>query len=150
MKKLAILAVAVAALSGCATGHQSYSDAHESASKRGIEEAKARAESEKNLALAMASAAQKCATDSCVMGLSAMLMISRAKNDAVAAAAPIIERPVNEFLEWTKVIAPVALGGYNSYLGAITGLVNSTRGAADKDVATQGIGAITPVLRNQQ
>lgn len=133
---------------GCATGggNAAYQAAHESASKRGIAEAQARAKSDETLALAVASAAKGCESDVCRMG--AMLTFANMKAAAGAAiqsAAPVIQAPVNEALEWGKLIVPAVVGMHANHLGTVLGLVNSTKGAADKDIANNGITAITPI-----
>ena len=85
--KITILAIVIA-ISGCATGgNQAYTAAHEAASKRGIAEATARAEADKTLALAVASAAKSCESDVCRMG--AMLTFANMK----AAAGSAIQNP---------------------------------------------------------
>ena len=146
MRKLIALLAAIA-LAGCASGgNQAYTAAHESASKRGIAEANARAEADKTLALAVASAAKGCESDVCRMG--AMLTFANMKAAAGAAiqsAAPVIQAPVNEALEWGKLIVPAVVGMHANHLGAVLGLVNSTKGAADKEIANSGITAITPI-----
>ena len=135
-----------AILAGCASGgNQAYQAAHESASKRGIVEAQARADAEKTLAMAAASIGKSCQEDVCRMG--AMMTLSALKAAATAAiqsAAPVIQAPVNEALEWAKILVPGAITMHANHLGAVIGIVSSTKGAADKDVAVQGIGAITP------
>jgi ABC-type phosphate/phosphonate transport system permease subunit len=149
-KKVAIVAAVVIfafSLSGCATGgNQAYTAAHEAASKRGIAEAQARAKSDETLALAVASAAKSCESDVCRMG--AMLTFANMKaaaGSAIQSAAPAIAAPVNEVLEWAKVLVPAATGAYTAYLGTALGIVNSTKGAADKDVAGNALISITPV-----
>lgn len=148
MKKLLLsLTLTVVALTGCASGgNQAYTAAHKSASDRGIAEAQARADSDKTLALAVASAAKSCESDVCRMG--AMLTFANMKAAAGAAiqsAAPVIAAPVNEALEWAKVLVPGAITMHANHLGAVLGIVNSTKGAADKDIANIGITSITPV-----
>lgn len=146
MKKLLAL-FAVIALAGCASGgNQAYTAAHEAASKRGIAEANARAESDKTLALAVASAAKGCESDVCRMG--AMLTFANMKAAAGAAiqsAAPAIAAPVNEVLEFAKILVPAATGAYTAYLGTALGIVNSTKGAADVGTANNALISITPV-----
>lgn len=151
MKKLAILAMSIATLSGCALDqNQRWAEVHNSANTRAVAESQARLEADKHLATAMASAALKCTSDACVMGLSAMLMISKAKNEAVAAIAPVIEKPLDTTLEWGKLLVPAVVSAYGGYLGAVGSIINSTRGAADTDTANQGLKSITPTFRNQQ
>jgi hypothetical protein len=146
MKKLIAL-FAVIALSGCATGgNQAYTAAHEAASKRGIAEAQARAESDKTLALAVASAGKGCVEDMCRgMAMMALMSMKAAAGTAIQSAAPAIAAPVNEALEWAKVLVPAATGAYTAYLGTALGIVNSTKGAADKDVAGNALISITPI-----
>lgn len=147
MKKLLLALTTVVILTGCASGgNQAYQAAHESASKRAIVEAQARADADKTLALAVASAAKSCESDVCRMG--AMLTFANMKAAAGAAiqsAAPVIAAPVNEALEWAKVLVPGAITMHANHLGAVLGIVNSTKGAADKDIANIGITSITPV-----
>lgn len=146
-KKTQVAILVIFALSGCASGgNQAYTAAHKSASDRGIAEANARAEADKTLALAVASAAKGCESDVCRMG--AMLTFANMKAAAGAAiqsAAPVIQAPVNEALEWAKILAPSAITMHANQLGAVLGIVNSTKGAADKDIANNGITAITPI-----
>jgi hypothetical protein len=134
-------------LAGCASGgNQAYTAAHKSASDRGIAEAQARADADKTLALAVASAAKGCDNDVCRMG--AMLTLANMKATAGAAvqrAAPVIQAPVNEALEWAKVLVPAVGGAYNAYLGTVMGIVNSTKGAADTDTANNALTSITPI-----
>jgi hypothetical protein len=148
-KTVAIVAAVVVfafAVSGCASGgNQAYTAAHKSASDRGIAEAQARADSDKTLALAVASAAKGCESDVCRMG--AMLTFANMKaaaDAAIQSAAPVIQAPVNEALEFAKILVPAAVGIHANHLGAILGLVNATKGASDKEVANNGITAITP------
>lgn len=146
MRKLIALLAAIA-LAGCASGgNQAYTAAHESASKRGIAEANARAEADKTLALAVASAAKGCESDVCRMG--AMLTFANMKAAAGAAiqsAAPVIQAPVNEALEWAKILVPGAITMHANHLGAVLGIVNSTKGASDTDTANNAIISITPI-----
>mgnify|MGYP000340761147 CR=1 FL=1 len=146
MKKLLAL-LAVIALAGCATGgNQAYTAAHEAASKRGIAEAQTRAKSDETLALAVASAAKSCESDVCRMG--AMLTFANMKaaaGSAIQSAAPAIAAPVNEVLEFAKILVPAAVGIHANHLGAVLGIVNSTKGSADKDVASNALISITPV-----
>jgi hypothetical protein len=146
MKKLLAL-FAVVALAGCATGgNQAYTAAHESASKRGIAEAQARADSDKTLALAVASAGKGCVEDMCRgMAMMALMSMKAAAGAAIQSAAPVIQAPVNEALEFAKILVPAAVGMHANHLGAVIGIVNSTKGAADKDIANIGITSITPV-----
>jgi hypothetical protein len=143
---IAVVLFAVFA-TGCASGgNQAYTAAHKSASDRGIAEANARAEADKTLALAVASAAKGCESDVCRMG--AMLTFANMKaaaGSAIQSAAPAIAAPVNEMLEWGKLIVPAVVGMHANHLGTVLGLVNSTKGAADKDIANNGITAITPI-----
>jgi hypothetical protein len=145
--KILFLTIVFSILSGCASGgNQAYTAAHKSAADRGIAEAQARADSDKTLALAVASAAKGCESDVCRMG--AMLTFANMKAAAGAAiqsAAPVIQAPVNEALEWAKLVVPAAVGMHANHLGAVLGIVNSTKGAADKDIANIGITSITPV-----
>ena len=147
MKKLLLALTTVVILAGCASGgNQAYQAAHESASKRGIAEAQARADAEKTLAMAAASIGKSCQEDVCRMG--AMMTLSALKSAATAAiqsAGPVIAAPVNEALEWAKVLVPGAITLHANHLGAVLGIVNSTKGAADKDIANIGITSITPV-----
>lgn len=132
---------------GCASGgNQAYQAAHESASKRGIAEAQARQKADETLALAVASAAKGCESDVCRMG--AMLTFANMKaaaGTAIQSAAPVIQAPVNEALEWAKILVPGAITMHANHLGAVLGIVNSTKGAADKDVAGNALTSITPV-----
>jgi hypothetical protein len=68
-----------------------------------------------------------------------------AAGSAIQSAAPAIAAPVNEMLEWGKLIVPAVVGMHANHLGTVLGLVNSTKGAADKDIANNGITAITPI-----
>ena len=146
MKKL-LTVLAVVVLAGCASGgNQAYTAAHKSAANRGIAEAQARADSDKTLALAVASAAKGCESDVCRMG--AMLTFANMKAAAgavIQSTAPVIQAPVNEVLEFAKILVPAAVGIHANHLGAVLGIVNSTKGAADKDIANIGITSITPV-----
>jgi hypothetical protein len=145
--KVLFIVLIFAMLEGCASGgNQAYTAAHEAASKRGIAEAQARAKSDETIALAVASAAKGCESDVCRMG--AMLTFANMKaaaGSAIQSAAPAIAAPVNEALEWAKVLVPAAGGAYNAYLGAVMGIVNSTKGAADIGTANNGLVSITPV-----
>jgi hypothetical protein len=145
--KILIALFSAIVLAGCATGgNQAYTAAHEAASKRGIAEANARAESDKTLALAVASAAKSCESDVCRMG--AMLTFANMKaiaGAAIQSAAPAIAAPVNEVLEWAKVLVPAATGAYTAYLGTALGIVNATKGAADVGTANNALISVTPV-----
>jgi hypothetical protein len=80
--------------------------------------------------------------------MGAMLTLANMKATAGAAvqrAAPVIQAPVNEALEWAKVLVPAVGGAYNAYLGTVMGIVNSTKGAADTDTANNALTSITPI-----
>lgn len=146
MKKLlSSLTLSILALTGCASGgNQAYQAAHDSAAKRGIVEAQARADADKTLALAVASAAKSCESDVCRMG--AMLTFANMKAAAGAAiqsAAPAIAAPVNEALEWAKILVPSVVAVHANQWAGVLGAINSTKGAADKDTASLGINAMT-------
>lgn len=152
-KKVAIVVsvvVLVLMLTGCASGgNQAYASAHKVASERGIAEAQARTKSEETLALAVASAAKSCESDVCRMG--AFLTFANMKaaaSSAIQSAAPVIAAPVNEALEWTKVIVNGATGLYGLRVNAAIGLVNATRGAADVNTTKEGLSALD-VYRGQ-
>ena len=147
MKALFLTLFAAFALAGCASGgNQAYQAAHEAQAKTRAIEAQTRADADKTLALAVASAAKSCESDVCRMG--AMLTFANMKaatGAAVQSAAAVIAPPVNEALEWAKVLVPGAITMHANHLGAVLGIVNSTKGAADKDIADIGITSITPV-----
>lgn len=147
--KLIAAVIAALWLSGCATGgNQAYQAAHDSASKRGIAEVQSRQKAEETLALAVASVGKSCENDVCRMG--AMLTFANMKNAAGAAiqsAAPVIQAPVNEVLEWAKVIVGGATSLYGIRVNGAISLVNATRGAADIDAAKAGLDALD-VYRN--
>lgn len=149
MKTLKYLIVGLIALvcfgmlAGCATGHEAYSAAHESQAKRGIAEAQAKQKSDETIALAIASAAKGCESDSCRMG--AMMTYANIKasaNGVVQSAATAIAAPVNEFLEGAKFVAKTAVDLYSLRLGAAVKLGDMSRGAADKDVLLEGLSAL--------
>lgn len=146
MKKL-LTVLAVIALAGCASGgNQAYTAAHESASKRGIAEVQARADADKTLAMAVASTGKACTEDMCRgMAMMALMSMKAAAGAAIQSAAPVIQAPVNEALEWAKVLVPAVGGAYNAYLGTVMGIVNSTKGAADADTANNALTSITPI-----
>jgi hypothetical protein len=143
MKKLLAL-FAVIALAGCATGgNQAYQAAHKSAADRGIAEANARAKSDETLALAVASAGKGCVEDMCRgMAMMALMSMKAAAGSAIQSAAPVIQAPINEGLEWAKVIVNGATGLYGLRVNAAIGLVNATRGAADIDATKEGLSAL--------
>jgi hypothetical protein len=150
MKKLFAI-LTVLALSGCAvSSNEAYVAAHNAARDRGVIEAQSRADADKQLALAVASAAKGCESDVCRMG--AMLTFSNMKsvvNSAAGEAAPVIQAPVNEALEWAKVIVNGATGLYGLRVNAAVGLVNATRGAADVDATKEGLSSLD-IYRNTQ
>lgn len=143
---IAVVLFAVFA-TGCASGgNQAYTAAHKSASDRGIAEANARAEADKTLSMAAASIGKSCQEDVCRMGaLMTLSALKAAAGAAIQSAAPAIAAPVNEALEWAKVLVPGAIAMHSNHLGAVLGIVNSTKGSADKDVAGSALTSITPV-----
>jgi hypothetical protein len=68
-----------------------------------------------------------------------------AAGSAIQSAAPAIAAPVNEALEWAKVLVPAATGAYTAYLGTALGIVNATKGAADVGTANNALISVTPV-----
>jgi hypothetical protein len=146
MKKLLAL-FAIVALSGCATGqYEAYSKATEAREKRLTAEATSRQLADQTLMLQVAKVANDCKDSTCQMGV--LLVLSNLKNQAsqaIQSAAPAIAAPVNEALEWGKLIVPAVVGMHANHLGTVLGLVNSTKGAADAGLANNGITAITPV-----
>lgn len=143
MKNLLAL-FTVIALTGCASGgNQAYQAAHDSASKRGIAEANARVDAEKTLAMAAASIGKSCADDTCRMGaLMTLANLKAAAGAAIQSAAPVIQAPVNEALEWARVIVGGATSLYGIRVNGAISLVNTTRGAADGDAAKAGLDAL--------
>ena len=144
MKKLLLALTTVVILAGCASGgNQAYQAAHDSASKRGIAEANARVDSEKTLAMAAASIGKSCADDTCRMGaLMTLASLKAATGAAIQSAAPVIQAPVNEALEWAKVIVGGATSLYGIRVNGAISLVNATRGAANIDAAKAGLDAL--------
>lgn len=49
----------------------------------------------------------------------------------------------NTSIEMAKIIAPAATSIMGGWFSALTGIVNATKGAADRDVAIQGITSMT-------
>lgn len=138
--KLLLIAI-VLSLTGCASGgNKAYQAAHDSASKRGIAEAQARQKADETLSLAVASVGKSCADDTCRMGAFMTLAnLKAASGAAIQSAAPVIAAPVNEALEWAKVIVGGATSLYSLRINGALGLVNATRGAADIDAAKAGL-----------
>lgn len=147
MKKILLALTTVVILAGCASGgNQAYQAAHEAQAKTRSTEALARADADKTLAMAVASTGKACTEDMCRgMAMMALMSMKAAAGAAIQSAPAVIQAPVNEALEWAKILVPGAITAHANHLGAVVSIVNSTKGAADKDVATQGIGAITPV-----
>lgn len=139
MKKLFLTLVltALAVLSGCSTApHKAFSEAHESASKRGIEEAKAAMQARETEAKASTSAANNCESDLCrvaIMGYANMRQMM--SKDAVS-AAPVIAAPVDPALRITEKLIDKASDFAISFLGFKLGLAGKSQSttAADKDL----------------
>jgi hypothetical protein len=73
-----------------------------------------------------------------------------AVNSATQSAAPVIQAPVNEALEWAKVFVNGATGLYGLRVNAAVGLVNATRGAADVGATKEGLSSLDIYRNNQQ
>lgn len=147
LSKFIAAIIGVIALAGCATGqYEAYGKATEAREKRIEQEAVSRQLVDQTLLLQVAKVASDCKDAACQMGV--LLVLSNLKNQAsqaVQSAAAAIAPPVNEALEWAKVLVPGAITMHANHLGAVLGIVNSTKGAADKDIANIGITSITPV-----
>lgn len=125
MKRILILAsLTVLALTGCATSdYKGYSDIH-------VERAKTEAMRYK----ALASVARN-SEDATTRALAAMALGIGGSNGA---AAPV-SAPQNESLEWGKLLVNGATSLYGLRVGAAIKLGDMSRGAADKDVLTNGM-----------
>lgn len=146
MKTLAIL-ISAAALSGCATNsNDAYIAAHQSANEWRANETKARVDLDSAKAKAIALMAVGCMDSGC-LGMAMMSMSQLGKTEAVInTPAPTIAAPVNEFTDFIKTVGNIAVPIYSLWSGAVTGVVNATRGPADASVARTGLGVLTPKL----
>lgn len=149
MKALFLTLLAAFALAGCASdGQKAYYSAQDSVTKQMIVEANAKAESRKNYAIAVASIASKCESESCRMG--ALMTLNAYKEDAARAfesVKQVIAPPVDTALEWGKLAVTAATSLYSIRTGAVIKLGDMSRGAADKDVLMEGLSTLD-VVRN--
>lgn len=146
MKKslIAFVTIGVTLLAGCAgtSGNDAYIKAHEAHADRAKTEANATAKAQETIALAIASAAKGCETDACRMGAMMTYANIKAQVESVAkSAAPVIQAPVNEALEWTKTLVGAATNLYGLRVGLSKYGIDASRsiGAADKDVIRDGM-----------
>jgi hypothetical protein len=58
---------------------------------------------------------------------------------------PEYKAPLNGNVEMAKIIVPAATSLAGGWFGLVGNIVNSTKGAADKDVANNALISITPV-----
>lgn len=58
---------------------------------------------------------------------------------------PQYQAPLNANIEMAKIVAPVVTGVAGGWFNLIGNIVNSTKGAADKDVAGAALISVTPV-----
>lgn len=58
---------------------------------------------------------------------------------------PEYKAPLNQNVEMAKILVPAATSIMGGWFGALVSVVNSTKGASDKDVALQGLNSMTVV-----
>jgi hypothetical protein len=144
-----VLAIVVAcSLVGCATGEsqRAYATAYKEQTAARKVEAIEKSKTSVAQTKALEAAIAKCLTDACVLGMT--IALSNASVVAAAAVKPAenaIAVPADPALEMVKALAPLALGGYQAYLGAVTGIVSMTKGAADAGLANNALTSITPI-----
>jgi uncharacterized lipoprotein YajG len=63
----------------------------------------------------------------------------------VSGKIPEYKAQPNVSIEMAKILAPVITGGLSGYFGTVLGIVNATKGAADKDTANNALISITPI-----
>lgn len=141
MNKLILLAVlAVFGLTGCATdGEKAFGAAHESASKSGIEKAKAWAEVEKTKYAAIGSAAMRCESDACRAAAMMATTAVSSKSEAPENKQLQIAAYQDPALQAARIVKDGVLGffGIRARLGE--NFLNAIRPAADASAAREAL-----------
>lgn len=128
---LAALACATALSTGCASAdYAKYAETH-------IEKSKTEATRYDAL-----DSVARHSTDPSVKVAAAMALAfaNVGQGGGGTSAAP----PQNTFLEFVKTIGGIAVPIYGMWTGAVTNVVNSTKGPANTDVANSALGVLTP------
>lgn len=135
MKKTLFLVAALAAavmMSGCAsTDYDRYAQIH-------IEKSKTEATRYDAL-----DSVARHATDPTVKVAAAMALAFAGQGQTSAIG---VAPPQNATLEFFKTLLGAGVQGYGIWAGTVSNVVNSTKGAADKDVAGQALQVLTPNL----
>lgn len=150
MKKLflTIVLTVLAVLSGCSTApHTAFSAAHESASKRGIEEAKAAMQARETEARAATSAANNCDSDLCRVAIMGYANMRQMMAKQVESVAPNIVAPVDPALRIAEKLIDGVVTGTLAKFGLDGKLSDNSRtiSAGDSDLAKQINRSNTPV-----
>jgi hypothetical protein len=150
MKIFAITALA-AVLTGCATSsNEAYVAAHRSANESRVSEAAAKTMLDTQRAKAIAQMAAACTDAGCLgMALMAMGQVGQTYGAPATAPAPVIAAPVNEITEFVKTVGNIVVPVYSLWSGAVSGIVNATRGSADAGTARLGLSVMTPKLGSE-
>jgi hypothetical protein len=139
MKKLLLsLALAIVILTGCASGGaKSFSDAHESVSKSSVEKTKGWVEVEKTKYAAIGSAALKCESDACRMGMAMAVTAVSGKSEPLDNKQPTIVAPVDPAIEVLKIAKDGVLGFFGMRLRLGESFLNAIRPGADAKAASE-------------
>lgn len=148
-KTLLTLALAtLTVLTGCTTApHEAFSKAHESASKRGIEEAKAASQAREVEARASVSAASACESDLCRVAIMGYANMRQMMAKQVESIAPNIVAPVDPALALGGKLIDAAVAVTLGKFGLDGKLSDNSRtiSAGDSDLAKQINRSNTPV-----
>jgi len=142
------LVLSLAALTGCATApHEAFSKAHESASKRGIEEAKAAAQARETEARSALSAANNCDSDLCRVAIMGYANMRQMMAKQIESIAPVIVPPVDPALALGGKLIDAAVAVTLGKFGLDGKLSDNSRSisAGDTDLAKQINRSNTPV-----
>jgi hypothetical protein len=86
---------------------------------------------------------QLTAKDGQTIELKGVSQISVYNPNDLSGKVPEYKPQPNVSIEMAKIIAPAATSIMGGWFSALTGIVNATKGSADKDVAIQGLNSMT-------
>lgn len=134
--KLTVFAIISLFLAGCATGEsfKAFGTAHESASKRGVQEAKSNAEVRTAEALASVTATNKCVTDACVIAVMGFASMKQMMAKNIESTAPAIAAPVDPAARIIEKVIDKTADIVQSRFNLTKELVNMGRSAASDDL----------------
>jgi hypothetical protein len=154
MKKMSVVSffitlLAMFLIAGCATnGNDAFVAAHRSQAEARSNEAGVKAKVDAERVNAISEIAKTCQDVGCKA--MAMMSITYAGQSQTSAPPPAqaIAAPVNEFVDGLKSVAKTALQAYGLRLDFAAKVVDSMRGASDKDVARDALGVVD-IIRGQ-